>query len=215
VRGAAIGDFDDDGLVDFFIAGSFNKKIFRVEYKGSGSITDANSYDFTTVYDDANAGRYYYIAFPQDRKSQRDGQTLVDMDGDGKRELVFTDQSDALGDATNYITILEADIAVSVEIPDISSLPESFELHQNYPNPFNPETIIRYDIPRAGYVRISVYNMLGEVIRTLVNGHKSLGSHEVRWNGKDDSGNQVVSGVYVYTIESGNFKKSRKMTLLK
>lgn len=216
IRGAAIGDFDDDGNVDYLIAGSYNKKIFRVEYKGSGSVTDANSYDFTTVYDDPNAGRYYYIAFPQDRKALRDGQTLVDMDGDNKRELVFTDQEDtALGDNSIYVTILESDIAVKVELPDLSTLPSGFELHQNFPNPFNPETVIQYDIPRAGQVKITVHNLLGETIATLVDEYKGLGTHRVTWNGKDFNGVNVPSGVYIYTIIAGDFKQSKQMTLLK
>jgi len=167
------------------------------------------------IYDDPSAGRYYYIAFPQDRKALRDGQTLIDMDGDGLRELVFTDQNDPIGDETNYITILEGDNVVRVEIPDIASLPDGFELHQNYPNPFNPETVIRYDIPRAGQVRLTIYNMLGEEIATLVDVYQGIGSHHVTWNGKDNLGNPVPSGVYVYAIVSGGFKKSRQMTLLK
>ena len=215
IRGAAIGDFDDDGNVDYLIAGSFNEKIFRIEYKGSGSITDANSYDFTTVYDDPNAGRYYYIAFPQDRKSRRDGQTLVDMDGDGKRELVFTDQQDPIGDDTKYITILEADVAVSVPLPDPASLPKSFELRQNYPNPFNSETTIWYGITRAGNVTLKIYNTLGEEIRTLVNEYKEIGSYEMTWEGKDKSGIDVVSGVYVYKLVSGNSQTSKTMSLIR
>jgi hypothetical protein len=215
IRGAAIGDFDDDGNVDLLIAGSYNEKIFRVEYKGSGSITDASSYNFTTVYDDPNAGRYYYIAFPQDRKSLRDGQTLTDMDGDGKRELVFTDQEDPIGDDTKYITVLEEDVAVSVPVPNLASLPKTFELRQNYPNPFNGETTIWFGMTRAGNVSLKVYNTLGKEIRTIMNEYKNVGSYEVTWDGKDHSGIDVVSGVYVYKLVSGNSQISKTMSLIR
>ncbi len=215
VRGASIGDFDDDGLVDFMIAGSFNDKIFRVEYNGGADVTALASYDTSTVYSDPTSGRYYYVSFPQDRHALRDGQTLLDMDGDDKRELVFGDQEEGNGEDSAYLTILEADIAVSVKLSNISSLPKGFALHQNYPNPFNPETVIRYEIPRAGNVSIKVYNLLGSEIATLVDDYKGLGHHEVTWNGKNNQGVRPASGVYVYTIISGEFRQSKKMTLLK
>jgi len=215
IRGAAIGDFDEDGMVDFMIAGSFNEKIFRVEYNGGADVTAASSYDTSTVYSDPDAGRYYYVAFPQDRKSIRDGQTLTDMDGDGLREIVFTDQQAAQLDSSIYVTILESTIPVSVELKTDGVLPKNFTLRQNYPNPFNPETMIEYEIPRAGNVTITVYNVLGKAVATLVDEYKGLGVHSVVWNGKDKSGNPVPSGVYVYTLVSGDVKISNQMTLLK
>ncbi len=215
VRGAAVGDFDGDGLVDYLIAGSFNKKIFRIEYNGGTDVTSAASYDTSTVYSDPNAGRYYYIAFPQDRKSLRDGQTLTDMDGDGLKEIVFTDQEESVLDSSVYVTILESDVAVRVELKTEKNLPRNFTLKQNYPNPFNPETMIEYEIPRAGNVNLSVYNVLGEKIATLVDEYKGLGSHSVVWNGKDKSGNQVPSGVYIYTLVSGDVKIAKQLTIVK
>lgn len=215
IRGATIGDFDEDGFVDFMIAGSFNHKIFRVEYNGGSDLTAPASYDTSTVYSDPMAGRYYYIAFPQDRNALRDGQTLADMDGDNLRELVFTDQEAANQDSSIYVTILESDTPVKVELRTPSTVPSNFTLEQNYPNPFNPETVIEYGIPRAGNVKITVYNILGKKIATLVNEYKGLGTYSVTWNGKDDSGNQVPSGVYVYTLVSGNIRVSKQMTLVK
>jgi flagellar hook assembly protein FlgD len=97
--------------------------------------------------------------------------------------------------------------------------PSSFELGSNYPNPFNPETTIEYAIPAqaAGMVRVTlrIYNLQGQLLRTLVDEEKSPGHHRVVWDGKNDLGAKVSSGVYLYTINAGYFKATRKMTITK
>ncbi|MCX6833851.1 MAG: T9SS type A sorting domain-containing protein [candidate division Zixibacteria bacterium] len=95
------------------------------------------------------------------------------------------------------------------------NLPLEFALHANYPNPFNPTTTIRYDLPEQADVRIAVYNVVGQVVRTLVNRPVSAGQYETVWDGRDDSGRQVSSGVYLYRMTAGDFTQSRKMLLLK
>ncbi|MBK7141770.1 MAG: SBBP repeat-containing protein [bacterium] len=94
-------------------------------------------------------------------------------------------------------------------------LPLRFTLHQNYPNPFNGETIIQFDLPRAAVVDLSIFNILGEKVRTVVTQPYPAGSHQVFWSGNDNHGNPVASGVYFYriTTESGNL--SKKLLLLK
>jgi flagellar hook assembly protein FlgD len=88
-------------------------------------------------------------------------------------------------------------------------------LRQNFPNPFNPTTIIQYALPRTSQVQIEVYNVLGQRVRTLVNEIQTPGYKVVNWDGKDDTGSEVSSGVYFCRIQAGSFVKSRKMTLLK
>ncbi|MFQ5603108.1 MAG: T9SS type A sorting domain-containing protein [bacterium] len=96
------------------------------------------------------------------------------------------------------------------------NLPATFELHQNYPNPFNPETAIRYAIPKSGEVRLTVYNLLGQKVATLVDKNQVAGSYLAKWNGQNDAGNLVSSGVYIYKIEVGkDFVDTRKMLFLK
>jgi hypothetical protein len=97
----------------------------------------------------------------------------------------------------------------------IENIPEQFALHQNYPNPFNPTTIIEYDLPKDAYVYLVIYDILGRKIRTLVSGMQLAGYAEVRWNGTDDWGNKVGSGIYFYRIETGTFSKTHKMVFLK
>jgi hypothetical protein len=88
-------------------------------------------------------------------------------------------------------------------------------LNGNYPNPFNPETTISYSVEKAGKVTLEVYNILGQKVRTLVNDTKDAGSHNVVWNGKDQAGNNVSSGVYFYRMKNGNYSKTNKMILMK
>ncbi len=109
-----------------------------------------------------------------------------------------------------------ADSDVTVQIP------EQFALHQNYPNPFNPTTEIKFELPENGYVTVSIFNAVGQRIRTLVDEPKTAGYHSVVWDSKDESGHEVASGVYLYRIyvrpanASGQpFKAVKKMTLLR
>ncbi|MCU7496742.1 MAG: T9SS type A sorting domain-containing protein [Ignavibacteria bacterium] len=94
-------------------------------------------------------------------------------------------------------------------------LPGSFELDQNYPNPFNPSTTIKYRLAKASNVRVMVYDVTGKQVAELVDDFKQAGEYEVSWMGQDNSGRQVASGVYLYTIQAGTFTKSMKMILMK
>ena len=94
-------------------------------------------------------------------------------------------------------------------------IPKEFGLHQNYPNPFNPATTIAFDLPKDVRVRLEIFDVAGRLICTLVNETREAGTHQVIWNGKDDHGNSVASGVYVYRIQAGDFVPSRKMIFMK
>jgi FlgD Ig-like domain len=98
---------------------------------------------------------------------------------------------------------------------DISEVPERFELLQNYPNPFNPSTVISWQLAVGNQVELKIYNLLGQEVRTLVNERKEAGYHTVEWDGRDDAGTPVSSGIYLYRIKAGEIIKIRKMVLLK
>jgi len=100
-------------------------------------------------------------------------------------------------------------ITAAVEVPT------SFSLAQNYPNPFNPSTQIRYGLPKATHVSLTIYNMLGEEVSRLVDEVQSEGFHEVRWNGTSSSGATVPTGVYIYRVRADSFTDVKKMILLK
>jgi hypothetical protein len=96
-----------------------------------------------------------------------------------------------------------------------NALPTSFALAQNYPNPFNPSTEISYSLPVPSQVELSIYNVLGQRVNTLVNGEMPAGDHTVTWDGRNSSGGSVSSGVYFYRIQATNFVETKKMMMLK
>lgn len=96
-----------------------------------------------------------------------------------------------------------------------AAMPADFALEQNYPNPFNPSTSIGYSLPKAGYVKIAVYNLLGEEVAILAEGMQAAGKHSVVWDGTARDGKSLPSGVYFYRLSAGQFVDTRKMLLLK
>jgi hypothetical protein len=107
---------------------------------------------------------------------------------------------------------------VSVGGPDAAiggALPKRFALHANEPNPFNPVTRIRYDLPKATGVEVTIYNTGGQKVRTLAAGRRPAGSHSIAWDGRDGRGNAVASGVYLYRLETPEYGETRKMLLVK
>ncbi len=93
-------------------------------------------------------------------------------------------------------------------------LPSSFKLHQNYPNPFNPITTIRYDIPKLSEVKIVVHDIMGRQVATLVNTMKPAGYHKITWDGSNQLGEELSSGMYIYSIYTSEYNFSKKMILL-
>ena len=113
------------------------------------------------------------------------------------------------------ITSYVSDTPVGMEDEHSSGLPLTFDLKQNYPNPFNPSTIISYQIPGNEFVTLEVYNMLGQKVKTLINQNQEAGYYSVEWDGRNNFGNPVSSGIYLYRIKAGNFISVHKMTLLR
>jgi hypothetical protein len=93
--------------------------------------------------------------------------------------------------------------------------PTQYILFDNYPNPFNPETAIEYELPQAGSVRLEIYNMLGQKAKTLIDQNQAAGIHRAIWDGKNDVGEAVTSGVYLYRLETANFKATKRMVLIR
>ena len=102
-----------------------------------------------------------------------------------------------------------------LDISNAITVPKEINLHQNYPNPFNPITSLGYDLPDNGFVNITIYDLNGRVIRTLVNRYKTAGYHLIEWNATNGKNEPVSQGIYVYTIQTGGIRQSKKMVLLK
>ena len=128
--------------------------------------------------------------------------------------IMITRQSDHYNYPLN-ILVGSPDYVLAKTEELIAQLPESFTLGQNYPNPFNPETNIPFTIAMPSYVQISIYNLLGQKVVNLESRWFDMGQYNVRWNGKDAQGNQLSTGVYIYSLESAEFRKAKKLILMK
>jgi len=93
--------------------------------------------------------------------------------------------------------------------------PSAYNLAQNFPNPFNPSTTIRYDMKEKGLVRIKIYNVAGALVRTLVDDMKDTGAYSILWDGRNNAGTAVASGIYFYKMETKDFSQTKKMVMLR
>jgi len=160
-------------------------------------------------------------AMPLGYKVYRDGEAISGVISE------FYYQDNTVIGGNEYVYYVTAVYSLTVELPSesvtvqVSSeygevlVPLVTGLGGNYPNPFNPETVIRFTLARAGVVAVDVYNVKGQRVRSLVNGVYEAGEHSVVWNGRDDDGRSVGSGVYFYRMVAGEYKGVRKMVLLK
>jgi hypothetical protein len=158
---------------------------------------------------DSNSPYYYYLAaYFVSADTPSDGQFL---------RIVIVPQSKTSNLMVNELEIYSCSNTVIFKGNNntVAEDPKEFKLGQNYPNPFNPTTNITYSLKENSKVILKVYNMLGQEIKTLVNGFQEAGNKSIIWNGKNDLGESVPSGCYIYRIEAGNFVSSQKMLLMK
>lgn len=141
-----------------------------------------------------------------------DWQVPADLNPISKYTIQITSMVD-----TNFFASSESFsiIDITTGVKNDANVVKAFMLRQNYPNPFNPITSIQYGLTEASNVRVSIYNILGQEVATLVNEYQEAGNRSVRWNGTDHYGSKVSSGIYLYRIQAGNFTKTMKMVLLK
>ena len=123
-------------------------------------------------------------------------------------------------DTPPFVTTDHMGFRVALRMQQLNSkkeiqLQKIINLHQNYPNPFNPITTLRYDLPEDAMVNITIYDMMGRVVKTMVNSQQNAGFKSVRWNATNDKGAPVSAGLYLYTIQAGEFRQTKKMVLLK
>ena len=156
-----------------------------------------------------------------ERIYQPTNQSIIDSFSLGSGEFDFhwsvqvTDGIDTLfaggeDDSIRYFTFSTTQLGV-----DPMHLPQEYSLKQNYPNPFNPSTTIKYQIAKSEYVNISIFDLNGTKISSILNQYSRAGKGSVSWNGKNEMGQNVSGGIYLYTIETPSFSKTKKMILLK
>lgn len=96
-----------------------------------------------------------------------------------------------------------------------SVLPNAFSLSQNYPNPFNPQTVIKYALPEDCHVELTIHNILGQKVMTLVDENQNAGYKMIHWDGRNEKGSEIPSGLYFYTIKTPKYHQTKKMVLLR
>jgi len=186
----------DDDLFDVQATGSvsshidtFHVKPVPMKSAKGGSVIESTIYGFDPMFADPANGDF----------------TLME----GSPALGKAHDGTALGD------LRWAEKTTAVAEHEEAALPSDFVLEQNYPNPFNPSTVISYQLPMQSEVRLSIYNLRGQVVRTLVAEQKSAGRHSVRWDGRDNAGNAVASGVFIVKMTTPQAAVSRKIMLMK
>jgi hypothetical protein len=153
-------------------------------------------------------GKYSVMVYGDDPLSDNDEGSVAGQDLSFKvngHEAVF-----------DYSPLFAGDYSRSaLNLTVKKAIPKTFALGQNVPNPFNPSTVIDFAVPSTSKVNLAVYNVLGQKVVTLINEVKEAGTYKIKWNGNDEKGASVASGVYFYKMESGNFTKVREMNLIK
>ena len=219
---AGTADIDDDGvddITDYFGAapdmGAFE---FYLGVTGLQYTVDNSSVIFN--WDAIENVQYYQLERSTDPTFAEDVVLNFAMDNsytDSGLEWdteYFYRVAAFIGYWTDYSNVVSVTLEF-VGISDGAWVPETYAVHQNYPNPFNPVTTLRYDLPEDGLVNITVYDMMGRAVKTLVNEHQTAGYRSTHWNATNDAGSPLSAGMYLYTIQAGDFRQTRKMVLLK
>jgi hypothetical protein len=140
-----------------------------------------------------------------------------DFNGDGVDDFAFRSRTSHVAPWVAEINLFAGWDSQATDVPyDYTpTLPDNYELSQNYPNPFNPSTTIEFALPEQSSVRLAVYNVLGQEVRALSKETLPAGSYKIQWDGCDDSGKSVASGIYVCRLTTDRTELSRKMTLVR
>jgi hypothetical protein len=181
--------------------------------------------EWLTASEENNAGFYLMRADEKAGDYRRLNEQLIEGNGNTSVTHYYQfEDTDVEIEQTYYYKLFSVDFNGDVyEYPTIAAgaavmLPQSFSLKQNFPNPFNPTTKMSFDVPQESNVKLEVYNMLGQKIRTLVDGRLQPGIYQnVIWDAKDDRGNSIANGIYylVFTADAQNIKQVRKMVFMK
>ncbi|MBK8984235.1 MAG: T9SS type A sorting domain-containing protein [Ignavibacteria bacterium] len=189
VSGMAAADIDHDGDPDILLANQTGGDLAVYINDGFGN--------FQHLYRVGTGYRPRGIAYK-------------DFTGDGIKDAAVICSPVTSGIAINYVNILEG-LEILVSVNNINSnIPEQYELSQNYPNPFNPVTTINFSVPKASFVNLSVYNILGQKVAELVNEFVPVGTHKVSFNASEFS-----SGVFFYQLKAEGYTNTKKMLLIK
>ena len=223
---------DDDGMTEFKVVASMNEGHFHSPPQSGYSLDNiAPGVPEGLMATGTSEGVYvsWDISPEEDfqyfRLERSFGPEFIEFETFDMIDTSHTD-TDYVLDQTNYYRLAAVDHAGNmseysgvVEATILSThgdlIPDVYALHQNYPNPFNPVTTLRYDLPEDAMVNITIYDMMGRMVKTLVNSKQAAGYKSIKWNATSDRNEPVSAGLYLYTIDAGGFRETRKMVLLK
>ena len=227
---------DDDGLAMYKVVASMNEGIFHSPpdsgYSldniapgvptGMQAIAMENSISLSWDISEAEDFQYFVLERSNEAINGVEDTTisyeLINAnyeDLNFVRNVEYSYKLAAYDYAGNRSEFTEPVSVILLSIDPLSLIPDVFALHQNYPNPFNPTTQIRYDLPDNKFVSINIYDVMGRKIKSLININQETGYRSITWNATDDLGQPVSAGMYIYTIQAGEFRQTRKMVLLK
>ena len=223
---------DDDGMTEFKVVASMNEGNFHSEpamgYSvdniapsvPTGLIATAMEEGIYLTWDLSSEDDFQYFTleksldadFTEIESFETIDTSFMDMEYEMNQTYFYRIVAvDHAGNISDYSETVEGAV-LSI---DSIQIPEVFALHQNYPNPFNPMTRISYDLPEDANISISIYDLMGRVVKTMVNTTQEAGYKSVIWNATNDYGKPVSAGVYLYQIQAGEFRQTRRMVLLK
>ncbi|MGB2698426.1 MAG: T9SS type A sorting domain-containing protein, partial [Candidatus Zixiibacteriota bacterium] len=240
---ASAKNIDGDNIPDILVSNTKKTKVFSGDYLADTSLYITLPVGYSVSYaGDVNQDGYSDVIASDDKYPQStyifyggknmDGEAdiilkaedttlagfglkvayLGDINKDGYDEVMVSSGGDSLYHGIFFIFTSHP---TSVEESRETKLKTAFNLDQNYPNPFNPETVIEYVLPTNSQIKLSIYNILGQHIKTLIDEYQKAGSNKAVWNGKDQAGRKVSSGVYFYRLKAGEFTQTRKMLLIR
>ena len=213
LRQISIGDADQDGKPNLYIAGHYNEAVFDWEYNG-GNLDNVGSYSQTMIFMDDTTDNF---TPNNDQGKVRVAKLFSgDIDNDGNGDVIFSSASFATDKPQLFMVEHEEEvIVVNIDHNDSDIIPNKISLDQNFPNPFNPATAFHYTLAESGTIELTITDIIGRKVTTLISGYQRSGNHNLLWTGKDSNGNQVPSGIYFYNLKSGSNIITKKMTLSK
>ena len=224
------GDMIDTSYFDWF-ATSDSLWLFEDEWicDGGEGYTDSfaseeecnEECNTDCYYDEDNDGMALYYEFSDDTLfisvTEYPCEDFNDYDEcieEGEMDL-FIGELEDIQDFYIHNTLVMLPTGDDVSLADVTVMPEKFTIHQNYPNPFNPVTTLRYELPEQTHVNITIYDMLGRKVKTLINQTQDAGYRSVIWDSTNNYGKPISAGIYLYQIQAGEYMQTKKMVLLK
>ena len=198
-------------------------------------IGDASSFKIGFEYDDCGGNWGYGVAVDRVAIKMGDDFTWLTVSPFSGNVSAFATQNDSIGvkigvygvydglqiedelliESGQNVANVPIGVGIEVDVDDSYITPKEFALHQNYPNPFNPETNIRFDLAENTHASLSIFNLVGQKVATLINKTMDAGTYNVKWQGVNDNGSSLPTGMYIYELKASKFHSVKKLVLVK